>query len=924
MNPCSDALPSASRRLTATATALALCTSGVLVVAQAPTALASTCPAGTFFANNPGPNPPPGFAAICEASFTASDPSWAVPSGVEMFDLALVGGGGGGGGGLSSGSGASSELAGGMGGAGGEVVVRLGLAATSTISVTIGNGGTGGSASTSGTGNAGTNGNDTTVVVNNVTYTALGGVAGPASATGSSPQLSSAGSNLNLNGTSTPTVGSAAKRIDSNSNPSATTAFNLGGAGAGAGSDGLDNATNQSGTGGGAASAGSSGWGLFDGPMGMGTSFGGGGGAGGIADNGTANATISTGGTGPGGAGSNTNQTHSSPDGDSGFSAGAAGAGGGAFWNGTTVAVGNGGDGDSGKVLFRFYAPPIVSSISPSTGIEAGDTITVSGSNLSVGSVQVTVGGTSVTPTSSSATQIVFTAPSLSPGSQTVLVETLNSSSTVVGSLSQTITYASPAPPAPNPGPNPGPAPAPAGPTDPATPSSSGSSTGGGGASNVAPTPTSLPPASSANGAVVLVGGQQVAVTTTPLGDSTSGSGEGTSSASSLPPRLQRQLPPSNGSQLVVGDSTLTVKGPQLGGSREGSSLAVAPGAPVDLALSGFQAGTEVGIYVINEDGTFVLIGTTVVDADGSMRSSVTVPTGAVTGTGRLQIQGTNASGAALTVALDAQILPPVAPVSRATGALPEVKPGRVSVINAEGEAVRSSVERVNGTDIRIRAQGSSSNIQAVDSDGVRPLGSQGAIEVEEEGFVRLGGSGFQPNSTVEVWMFSDPTFVGVVQTDAEGNYNSLLQMPDALQPGEHTLQSAGTARNGTEIAASAGLRVTQAENASGTAGSNQRELKTTVYFDRMSSHLDAADRKKLDRIATKVGNRSTRVNITGYVQASSDTSNDKSLSTARARAVAKYLRSKGVRGTFTVRGVGVFDGPSDKARSARVEIRVG
>lgn len=482
-----------------------------------------------------------------------------------------------------------------------------------------------------------------------------------------------------------------------------------------------------------------------------------------------------------------------------------------------------------------------------------------------------------------------------------------------------------PNPPAPNPGPNPapnpGPAPAPAAPADGNDSSNDDESTSDGGSSNVTPAPTSLPAATSSDGAVVLVGGQQVAVTATPLSDATTGAGGEPSPASSLPPRLQRQLPPANGSQLTVGNSTFTVTGPQLGGSREGSSLAIAPGAPVNLALSGLQAGTQVGTYVLNEDGTFVLIGTAVVDADGTISSAVTVPAGAVTGTGRLQIQGTDASGAALAVGLDAQILPPVAPVPRATGALPEVQPGRVAVINAEGEDVRSSIERVKGTDIRIRAQDSTANIQAVDSDGVRPLGTQGAIEVEEEGFVRLNGAGFQPNSTVEVWMFSDPTFVGVVQTDAEGNYGSLLQMPEDLKSGEHTLQSTGTARNGSEVAAATGLRVTEAENA---AVVKQQKLNTTVFFDRMSSKLDAADKKKLDRIASKVGNGSSRVTVTGFVQASSDKSNDKSLSSARARAVAKYLRSQGVRGTFTVRGKGVLDGPSNKARSARVQVRTG
>ena len=47
-------------------------------------------------------------------------------------------------------------------------------------------------------------------------------------------------------------------------------------------------------------------------------------------------------------------------------------------------------------------------------------------------------------------------------------------------------------------------------------------------------------------------------------------------------------------------------------------------------------------------------------------------------------------------------------------------------------------------------------------------------------------------------------------------------------------------------------------------------------------------------------------------------TSNDDSLSTQRARAVASYLRDRGLKGAYSIRGDGVA-GPRDAARQVNV-----
>tara|TARA_B110000971_G_C19588057_1_gene310458 strand:- start:75 stop:539 length:465 start_codon:yes stop_codon:yes gene_type:complete len=45
------------------------------------------------------------------------------------------------------------------------------------------------------------------------------------------------------------------------------------------------------------------------------------------------------------------------------------------------------------------------------------------------------------------------------------------------------------------------------------------------------------------------------------------------------------------------------------------------------------------------------------------------------------------------------------------------------------------------------------------------------------------------PFAEVSFWLFSEPAFVGVLETDSSGSFSSRLAFPDSLASGEHTLQ---------------------------------------------------------------------------------------------------------------------------------------
>lgn len=60
---------------------------------------------------------------------------------------------------------------------------------------------------------------------------------------------------------------------------------------------------------------------------------------------------------------------------------------------------------------------------------------------------------------------------------------------------------------------------------------------------------------------------------------------------------------------------------------------------------------------------------------------------------------------------------------------------------------------------------------------------------------------------------------------------------------------------------------------------------------------------------------------VVGYVQPTTTTENDQSLSTRRARKVARFLRSLGLTGVYLVRGDGVAQEYGATARRVNVTV---
>lgn len=270
----------------------------------------------------------------------------------------------------------------------------------------------------------------------------------------------------------------------------------------------------------------------------------------------------------------------------------------------------------------------------------------------------------------------------------------------------------------------------------------------------------------------------------------------------------------------------------------------------------------------------------------------------------------------------------PIAPI--APGTNPNIPigglPAGASVVLVNGERVEVVVQPdvpptaqspvglvVAGTDFTMRLTG----LGTAD----RPLGltPDGALRLEADRQARVSGTGFQPDSDVNLYVFSQPRYIGTVRTDARGNFDGTVPIPMDLNSGRHTLQSNGYTPDGRVRSLSLGVQV---DNAEAMARPRSRVAGITLQFDELSPNLTPTSERKIKQLLAAVGNRLVAVTVTGYVQSSGSTTNDRRLSLQRARTIAAFIKKQGVLVRPTIRAAGVAQELSALGRKAVVSVR--
>ena len=362
----------------------------------------------------------------------------------------------------------------------------------------------------------------------------------------------------------------------------------------------------------------------------------------------------------------------------------------------------------------------------------------------------------------------------------------------------------------------------------PAAPSTAGSGSGGGNADKVTPRSPRAP--------VVIP--RRVLGPTAPV----------------IPPSLfsapvvivpERGFDPDAGSQARVGGlpATVTKTTPSQGGVSVGvgrvtvgitpttpqpSGAAPAPGRPSDVSVStgqsatvsggGLLPGSQLQVWLPGLSGDAAKeLARIPVKTDGTFESELTFSareseTPVPIGRQVIQVTGFDELGNQTIVDMTITIGQgdPSPEPNRSVNALPDLAPGQSLATSAGVPETVAIQARPDTREVAVVSGEWNFNVSLPEDAGVIEQVDAGAtITMVQAKTATVSGEGFQPDTRVDIWLFSDPTLLGSVTVSADGAFTGEVFL-DARYAvvGEHTLQLQGVGVDGFIKAANLGVVV--------------------------------------------------------------------------------------------------------------------
>ena len=229
----------------------------------------------------------------------------------------------------------------------------------------------------------------------------------------------------------------------------------------------------------------------------------------------------------------------------------------------------------------------------------------------------------------------------------------------------------------------------------------------------------------------------------------------------------------------------------------------VVPGQGKTISGGGVAAGSVVEVWVPTRSGS-TRVAQIPVDADGEFAADVNVfdGVGEVLPIGRnvAQLVTTNGEGEQVVVDMPFTITQgePVPEVLRETGNTPNA-PVDGAVVTTAGEVDTDPQITSDESANTVVVDGTSWAVTVAVSDtaAVSGEGTTTQIVSTPGGGFTVAGSGFQPDTRVDVWVFSSPTLLGSATVTGEGTITLTVEFDQDLTVGEHTLQVQAVAGDG-------------------------------------------------------------------------------------------------------------------------------
>ena len=130
------------------------------------------------------------------------------------------------------------------------------------------------------------------------------------------------------------------------------------------------------------------------------------------------------------------------------------------------------------------------------------------------------------------------------------------------------------------------------------------------------------------------------------------------------------------------------------------------------------------------------------------------------------------------------------------------------SAVQVDGVTTDAVVTRENNQMV-VTAGSLSATMSSVDKTGnVLPLDSDGTVHLSVGDVIKLSVGGFDPGSTVEVWLFSTPTKLGSLIVGTDGTINGLFSVPAGIKSGSHRVVISAKLANGKPTTFTLGILI--------------------------------------------------------------------------------------------------------------------
>jgi hypothetical protein len=185
----------------------------------------------------------------------------------------------------------------------------------------------------------------------------------------------------------------------------------------------------------------------------------------------------------------------------------------------------------------------------------------------------------------------------------------------------------------------------------------------------------------------------------------------------------------------------------------------------------------------------------------------------------------------------NAPVLPAATALSLITSTANKALGNSPSLVLFDGQFQASRVVILDNTIAQVVSpSGGLLNLQAKDGDAAIAVSDSGRLQIAQSNLVEAQGNGLAANTEFAVYMFSEPTLLGIGRTNDKGEFFVSFTLKNGLPIGDHTLQVNGLMADGRTSSVS--LPVTVVDKSEVAEGGLANELKdsgaqsTTLPFE--------------------------------------------------------------------------------------------